>query len=678
MSVLPMKRVFIAALKKDRKPILESLQRLGTVEVTPIDLNSGEEAETGAGPFSRLDTSSSVATFDKNAALAEQALQVLDAEVPPKGGLLDSFAGRKQISLSDYESGVKKRDNVMDAVYDLVSLQKKRAEALAEVPKIENQLETLAPWLSFGLPLDFKGTKQTVAFVGTVPGAHTIEGLTTALAEKAPEADAVDVEIISTGDELTCVFVLAHKSCAKACEEGLRQLGFARPSISASVPKEQEERLKAALVEAEGSVGVISEQIAAYAPRREEIRFIADYFKLRGKKYSVIADLSQTKHAFVLTGFVAAKDAPQLEKEIGEKFDCVVELADPDPNEDVPVVLRNNAYARPIEGVVAGYSLPGKGEIDPTFLASLFYYCLFGMMLSDAGYGIIMMIACAFVLIKFKDTIEPGMKRSMQMFFGCGVGTTFWGFMFGSFFGDAVNKFATTFLNRPDITLGPIWFEPVKEPITMLGFAFIVGLIHLFTGLGALAYTDIKAGKIADAIYDVLFWYMLVGGAIGLLLTTDMISSMFELNLNLPPAFATVMLVLVAIGAVGILFTGGRESKNWGKRILKGLYAIYGISSYLSDMLSYSRLLALGLATGVISSVFNQMGTMAGNGPVGLVMFIVVFIIGHILNLLINALGAYVHTNRLEYVEFFGKFYNGGGRALEPFAQNTDYVKVVE
>ena len=95
-------------------------------------------------------------------------------------------------------------------------------------------------------------------------------------------------------------------------------------------------------------------------------------------------------------------------------------------------------------------------------------------------------------------------------------------------------------------------------------------------------------------------------------------------------------------------------------------------------MLSYSRLLALGLATGVIATVFNSMGSMGGNSPGGVIMFIIVFLIGNVLNLAINALGAYVHTNRLTYVEFFGKFYEGGGTAFRPFAVNTKYYKIKE
>ena len=248
----------------------------------------------------------------------------------------------------------------------------------------------------------------------------------------------------------------------------------------------------------------------------------------------------------------------------------------------------------------------------------------------------------------------------------------------GSFFGDAVNVIATTFFNRPDIRLAPIWFEPVSLPMKMLVFAFLIGIIHLFTGLGIKFYTCVRNGSLKDGIYDAVFWYMLVGGGIVYLLTMSMFTDMLGLSFTLPAAAGTVAAVLAVIGLIGIVLTSGRESRSWFKRILKGLYGAYGVTSYLSDILSYSRLLALGLATSVISTVFNKMGSMVGGTIPGAIVFILVFLIGHSLNLAINALGAYVHTNRLQFVEFFGKFYEGGGRNFEPFAIHTKYYKVKE
>ena len=269
-------------------------------------------------------------------------------------------------------------------------------------------------------------------------------------------------------------------------------------------------------------------------------------------------------------------------------------------------------------------------------------------------------------------------EKTLKLFLYCGISTTFWGFMFGSFFGDAVNVIATTFFDRPDIRLAPLWFEPINFPMKMLVFSFAFGIVHLFTGLGVKLYVSVKSGHLADGIYDAVFWYLLVGGAVVYMLTMSMFTEMLGLGFTLPAPVGTISAAAALIGVVGIVFTSGRESKNWGKRLLKGLYGAYGVTSYLSDILSYSRLLALGLATSVISTVFNQLGSMLGNSIPGIILFFLVFLIGHALNLAINALGAYVHTNRLQFVEFFGKFYEGGGRKFNPFAIHTKYYKVKE
>ncbi|MEG0615250.1 MAG: V-type ATPase 116kDa subunit family protein, partial [Oscillospiraceae bacterium] len=330
----------------------------------------------------------------------------------------------------------------------------------------------------------------------------------------------------------------------------------------------------------------------------------------------------------------------------------------------------------PVEGVLESYSLPKKGEIDPTNVMAIFYYILFGMMLSDAAYGLIMVIACGIILLKFKD-INEGLKKSLQMFFFCGISTTFWGIMYGSYFGDVVDVVSQTFFGV-HLTIPPLWFAPINEPMRLLMFSLLVGVVHVFTGLAMQFVQLVKAKKYKDILYDVIFWYGLVGGLIVVLLSTQMFIDIAQLSFILPSICGTVGGIVAAVSAVGIICTSGRESKNPFKRFLKGLYGLYNVTGYLSDILSYSRLLALGLATGVIATVVNKMGSMAGDGIVGAILFIIVFIAGHLINIGINLLGAYVHTNRLQYVEFFGKFYEGGGRKFKPFAINSKYFKIRE
>jgi V/A-type H+-transporting ATPase subunit I len=206
-----------------------------------------------------------------------------------------------------------------------------------------------------------------------------------------------------------------------------------------------------------------------------------------------------------------------------------------------------------------------------------------------------------------------------------------------------------------------------------------LGIIHLFTGLGMKLFQLLKQKDYKSIIYDVVFWLILLGSSVVLLLSMPMIINLLGVNFVVPGNIANVASILAILAAIGITLTNGRESRNPFKRFLKGLYALYGISGYLSDVLSYSRLLALGLATGVIGMVINKMAAMAGGSKfVGPFIFIIIFLVGHTLNLAINALGAYVHTNRLQYVEFFGKFYGGGGREFKPFASKTKYYKIKE
>ena len=670
MSKVPMKRVFICGMKKDRKQILEALQRAGVVEI------STEKADDDY--LETMDVMPQKAVFDRNAALADSALDTLAQYAPDtEGGLLKSLEGAKEMDLDSYYAMTENCDAYMKTATRIQALARQLAEDRASIPKNENRIESLKAWMNFDLPLDFQGTRDAAAFVGSLPNQVSLDQIYQDLAEFAPDAEGVDASIVSSSEEMTCIFVVCLRQDAQQVEEALKHMNFAKAQLSKMVPREQVEALTEEIRRTNADIEACIDEIRGYAKNREELKFAADYYRMRADKYQVLNGISQSRKAFFINGFVPAPYAGELERKLTGDYDVIVEISDPAEEDEVPVVLKNGVLADPMETVVESYSLPGKGEIDPSKIMAVFYYVFFGMMLSDAGYGLLIVLGTGYVLMKVKN-LKPEMKKMMKLFFYCGISTVFWGIMFGSFFGDAVSVIATTFFNRPDIRFAPLWFEPVNEPMRLLVFAFALGIIHLFTGLFIKMYELLKAGQVADAIYDVVFWLMLVGGGIVYLLTMEMITGMLGLSFTLSPAVGTVSAVVAIVGLVGIVLTGGRESRNWFKRLLKGAYAAYGVTSYLSDVLSYSRLLALGLATGVIAQVFNKMGSMLGGAWYGILIFILVFLIGHVLNLGINVLGAYVHTNRLQFVEFFGKFYEGGGKKFEPFTENTKYYKVKE
>ena len=664
MAVLQMKRINICALKKDRKPVLELLQRRGVVEVDSV---LPEDSV-----FSRTDTSANRSVFQKNITAAASALEILNQYAPEKKSMLASLEGRGLKTGRDYDAFAKKYDAVMETVYQITALSRSIAESKSEIAKLEGQLEALQPWLGLDLSMRFKGTSRTRTFIGTLPGGMDLEAVLTGLAQQNPELPPVHAEIVSSSQNQTCVFVLCHKDGAEQVEEALRSIGFAQPSNPTKhSPAQRKQELDERIARAQSEIEQAEKTIISFADQREDIQFTIDYFTMRSEKYEVISELAQSKRAFILTGYILAKKADDLKNELENRFDLSVELSDCDPSVDPPVVLENNAFSAPVEGVLESFGLPGRGEVDPCSVMSVFYYVLFGLMLSDAAYGLLMVIGCGFALLKFKN-MESGMRKTLQMFFYCGISTAFWGFMFGSFFGDLVGVVATTFFGRPDIALRPIWFEPVKEPMRMLVFSMLMGIIHLFAGLAMKAYQYARQKAWLDILYDVGFWYMLFA------LSNQMFVGILQLSFILPTLAGTIGIAVAGVGAVGILLTAGRESRSPFKRLLKGAYGLYGVTGYLSDILSYSRLLALGLATGVIATVVNSMGSMLGGGVVGAIVFILVFFIGHTLNLAINLLGAYVHTNRLQFVEFFGKFYEGGGRAFRPFAVHTQYYNIKE
>lgn len=684
MAVMPMKRMTLIAMRRDRKQLLQFLQRQGTTE---IDTDVPDD-----GIYKKIDVSSQKQIFLKNIKQAEDALEILDKVAPEKKSLLSSFEGREVISLEDFEKDLDRRNDIMAVISKINALYKENLELLAQVPKDEMDREALVPWEGFDLPLDFSGTEKTKAFIGTLPGDVSAEDIYLTLGMLFKESDKVDVEIISRLQQYTAVMFVTGNDNAEELKDVLHRMNFTKAPSNVVVdsdgtsltPAKAIERIDAETARKTARRKQIISEITDLADSRHDIELIRDYFQMRKDKYDVIGSINQSSHVVIITGYVAAEDVPKLEAALNERFDLAYDFSDPPEDADVPVKLKNNAFAAPVEGVIASYSLPGKGEVDPSMAVSLFYYFFFGLMLSDAAYGIIIALACGLILKKFKN-MEPGTRKTFQMFFFCGVATTIVGFIFGSFFGDVVSSVAQTFGHMPkaqaDKLLPPIWFNPLNDPIKMLTFCFAVGLIHLFTGLGILMYQDIKNGHVLDAIYDGLFWYMFVGGCVLLLLCLPMITGMLGLSFTLGSTVKTVSIWITLIGFVGVVLFSGRESRNWGKRLAKGLYGAYGITGYLSDVLSYSRLLALGLATSVISSVFNTMAGMVGGAlpiAIGVVLYAVIFIIGHILNMAINALGAYVHTNRLQYVEFFGKFYNGGGRPFEAFDQKTKYIRIKE
>lgn len=665
MAILTMKRIELCGLRSERKNILERLQRLGNVEIRKSD------AEDSV--FSRQDTAEACSKFDAELRAGTAALDALQKYAPQKSSPLAMLEGRKELSPDVLAAFTEKKEEHLSLIQRINSLAKEIGECKAEIPKLSTQIESLTPWLGLDVALNFSGTRTTRAFIGTFAGDIPPEELLTSF--DLPAETPLDLSIISHSPQQTCVFILCMREDAVAVESALRGAGFALPPISVStVPTAQKAAWEKAIEECEAIIARNIETLETLSEKRGDIRLFIDYCTMRREKYEAIGRLLNSRHTFYLTGYVPERDAEALQAELENSFSVCVTLHDPAEDEDVPVAVVNNKFVAPMEGVMKGFSLPGKGEMDPSTMMAVFYYVLFGMMLSDAGYGALMAVGCGFALLKFKN-MDEGWSKTLRMYFYCGISTVFWGAMYGSWFGDAPAVIARTFFNS-DFAVRPIWVDPLTQPMQMLMFCLLVGVIHLFAGLGCRIYQHAKNKNPAGIWLDTVPWYFLITGLLLFALSAQGFIDIVQLSFILPPLAGAIGKWMAIAGAVVIVAFGGRHSKNPLLRFALGLYELYNVSGWLGDILSYSRLLALGLATGVIGQVVNQMGSMGGRSVFGVIMFIAVFLIGHPLNIAINLLGAYVHTNRLQFVEFFGKFYEGGGREFEPLANHTKYYKM--
>lgn len=652
MAKLKMKKIELIALLTDSKKIIELLQRKGIVEICS---NSDDE-------LFKTNVTSVVNSFEKFKATAIQALEILDRYAPEKKSLADMLNGRTEIDKHDFGKGAMKLETIMNSASEIIRCNRSIIDFENTIAQLDVKCDTLREWIKLDVPLNFKGTASTSAFIGSVPFMISADEI------EAKFPSGCSAEVISSSKEQTNIFLILSKDFEKEASEVLRAMSFIPISIKENMkPEELLHSYSTEKEKLEKSIEELKNKIIQLAENRQKLKFAVDYLQMRKDKYEALNDLGFTEKTFVLTGYIPEKHTLSLQKEIESKFTALITYSEPENGEDVPVLLENSSFSAPVEGITKMYALPSEKDVDPTPVMSFFYYLFFGMMLSDAGYGLLMLIGTTIALKKFK--LETTMRKTLTMFRNCGISTIIWGALFGSWFGDIVQVVGREFFHK-EIGSIALWFQPLDDPIKLLLYSFALGILHLFLGVAVSFRMTWKEGKKLDAFLDTIPVYLTVLGvaplAAGILI-------------NVPSVLKTIGTYMMIAGVILLVLTSGRHSKSIFGKFFGGIYALYNTATgYLSDILSYSRLLALGLATGSIASVINLIGTMPENTAVKAVLLIIVFIVGHTANLAINLLGAYVHTDRLQFVELFSKFYTGGGREFAPLTTNTKYIKFKE
>lgn len=652
MAKLRMKKIELIAMLTDSKKIIELLQRRGVVELSK---NDDDELEN-------TNVTAVVGEFDKFRNTAAQALEIIDTYAPEKVGLSDMFGGRTEVEKHDFGQKAMQMEKVMGAANEIIRNNRIISDSANAVSQLEIKRDMLDKWTALDVPMNFRGTATTAVYIGSIPSQISAE----ALEELLP--DNCSAEIIGASKDQTNLFVICNREVFEEAGDTLRKLAFVSVSEpEGKTPKELTEQYDNDISGLEKSISAARGNIEKLSENRKQLKFLIDYLQMRKEKYDALSSLGFTENTFILTGYIPEKYSAQLGKEITSKYTASITFTDPSEDDDVPVLLENGRFSSPVEGITKMYDLPGRKDVDPTPVMAFFYYLFFGMMLSDAGYGLLMVIGTTIALKKFK--LEDTMKKTLTMFRNCGISTIFWGALFGSWFGDIIQVVARNFFNR-EIGSTALWFEPLTDPVKLLLVSFGLGIIHLLLGVGVAFKMSWDSGKKTDAIFDALPIYLIVLGI------CPLGAGMF---ITVSETLKSIGLYMLLAGVIVLVLTAGRTSKSIFGKFFGGLYALYNTATgYIGDILSYSRLLALGLATGSIASVINLIGTMPENKIVKLIVLIVVFIVGHTANLAINLLGAYVHTDRLQFVELFSKFYTGGGREFAPLTVNTKYIKFKE
>jgi len=611
--IIAMKKARIVALKEDKDKLLESLQRYGEVMLIPQNIE----------------------------------------KVPLDSSREDALVQRSEKSLKLLKKyREKEKTDSVDVNYDVFStLDPKREELLQTIEKADEEFNNLKqenialiekihgylPWSALDFKLsEIRSPKDAIIRMGTLDARNS-----EAFAAALEEFGAIWEKLGKIGLMDTIVYAVFREDDL-ALTETIKNIGFLEVTLPPETKQVSEivTGLEIQVTNNLSKMEQLNTLLTECAKQTAELQLLADQAASASKR--IHADLMETDATVYLEGWVRSDRVDRFEKSIRsitQYYD--LELVDPRDEEKPPTVTKNNAFVSAYEMITNMFSVPDPRELDPNPAMAVWYWLIFGMMMGDAGYGIVMILLVGIMIKKMKPK-GNARKLFLVMFYG-GFSTVLWGILFGSYFG---------------YTWKPILVEPMADPLKMLIVSIGIGLLHLISGLLVKAWSNLKKKDYIAVLADSLSWIMILTGLVMLFL----------------PATAPIGKWVAIGGAAIIVLFAGRAQKNPVGRIGIGLYSLYGASSYLGDILSYSRILALAMSSAALAMVMNILVKMLSTSFIGVIAGAVVFLVGHGFNLAMGLLSAYVHASRLQYIEFFGKFYTGGGIEFAPLEMQLSHI----
>ena len=635
MAIVDMNKISIVGLEAQKSQILKLLMKKGFVQID--DSSFLMEDEEFGNMLQKDGKESEVIFLEQKIFQISQAIEIINKNVKMKKPMFAPKREFQSLTEEQAESLFLETSNVNSLNKEFLSLKSKENGII-------NSKEILNVWSDLDVPLNQMETKFAKMILGTIPTGVDINIIRAKLEETAPESVA---NIIRSDKQITYLYVIAHKKTFDTAMESLKEFNFIPVSLE-ETDKTAAQRIKEyefQLEEIKKEQEIVLEKIRAYQNKVDDFENLFDYYTIEKDENKVVDKLVKTKTTFCLNGWLPSQKADSIINDLTKNYNCYVETEKGNREEGFPILLQNNPVVTPFEDITNMYSTPSTKDIDPSAIMTFFYIIFFGMMLADAGYGLLIALACLFIVKKAK--MKKGEGNLIKLMGICGVSTTVWGLIFGGAFGVA-------------IPFAPI--NPLTDVMLLMAMSLVFGIIHIYVGLGIKGYTLLRDGDVLSFFCDIILWYVFITGVC--LLIIPIVAGDIGV-------LAEVGKYLAIIGVIGIILTGGRSYKGIFMKLFKGVSSLYGITGYFGDILSYTRLMALCLSSGVIGQVINLLGGMAG--PIGIV---IIGLFGHAINLFISALGAYVHTSRLQFVEFFGKFYEGGGIPFSPFKFKTKYTNI--
>jgi len=636
VSIAEVQRIHIIAHSGVKLEVLSSLQEKGVVQV--------EKAN-----FEELDLRSSSADVGKVEHLLYRLSHALTylSQWEERGFAKKLFAQKPQLSQE------KKKDilnfEYLPVLDDVENLEAEKNELLSEIRFLEKEKESLSHLSGLKLPLQsVKRTDSIEILIGSIPQSQYEDFL------EISEEEAVWHEVIHRDKRKLHLLLIYLKRDKEPVERILKELNFSpyyltEPVLTRADSEDTVDdimrKIDQEIEEKKINIEDLDKEGQRLSGHSEMLMFVHDILLNEKGKVLTSGLLGETERVFYLDGWIRSSDIEKLKSRL-EPFSGVIELyfRAPLPEEEPPVILENPKPGKPFELITKLYGLPRRGSFDPTLPLAPFFFLFVGLCVSEAGYGLLVALL-SFLYIKFAKP-KGGLRQFMKLLGLLGVSTVILGTLVGGWFGFPVRKLMV--------------MDPLQDPLSFLYLALALGFIQVWFGTLLNLITGIKNKLYLQSICVQGGWLLLLPSLVLFLGKKGSIWGIFTL-----------------VGAAGIVFFAS-PSRNPFARFFGGLYRLYDISRYLADVLSYSRLLALGLATTVIAMVVNNLCQTALGIPwVGWLVAALIFVGGHMFNLAISFLGGFVHSMRLQFVEFFSKFFKSGGSPFKPFELESKFVEFI-